>query len=255
MRFILAISFILFAQISYAQLPVGRWLNPQLAQDDGAFGKYYKGWLIVSSDQTIDQIITMGMHYDKIKLQILADNGKTLRVFDKNENAEIEFSYEVTGDTLKMCLLEGACTTYQRTLEKPITDSAPATYPQIQIATKWCVDSDCESIAYTGIPSEMLYNLNEGFKPVSWQYEAPASLFVRHGIRLHVLSYSYRFSNNSSDLSSFMTSLMLVAQQESNSDIIARSGAVTLHEGPLSSLQATFQGHQISLDFTLVKAR
>jgi hypothetical protein len=255
MRFILGLSFILFAQISQAQLPVGRWLNPQLTQDDGAFGKYYKGWLIVSTDQTIDQIITMGMHYDKAKLQILSDDGKVVRVFDQSENTETEISYQVTGNTLEMCPLEGACTIYQRTLEKPTTDPAPASYPQIQISTKWCIDNDCESILFDGIASEMLYNLNEGFKPVFWQYDAPEILLARHGIRLQVLSYSYRFSNNSSDLSSFMTSLLLLAQQGSNSDFIAQSGALVLRDGPLSRLQASFQGHEISLDFFIAKTK
>ena len=249
MRFVLGISFILFAQISYAHLPTGRWLNPQLTQDDGAFGKYYQGWLFVSDENTIDQIITLGMHYDKTKLQILSDNGKVIRVFDKNENDESEISYQHIGDSLKMCPASGACTTYQRTLEKPTTDPAPASYPSIRISTKWCVDGDCETIHFEGIASEMLYNLNEGFKPSVWEYKAPENLFARHGIRLHVVSYSYRFSNNSSDLSAFKTSLVLVAQQGVTSDIVARSGALELHEGPLTSLQAVFQDHRISLDF------
>lgn len=249
--FFLGISFILFAQISNAQLPVGRWLNPQLTQDDGAFGKYYKGWLFVSEENTIDQIITLGMHYDKTKLQILSDNGKSVRVFDKNENEESEITYQHAGDTLKMCTASGACTTYQRTLEKPTTDPAPASYPSIQISTKWCIDSDCETVLFNGIASEMLYNLNEGFKPVVWEYNAPESLFARHGILLHVVSYSYRFSNNSSDLSAFKTSLLFVAQQGNMSDIVARSGALDLHEGPLSLLQGDFQGHRISLDFSI----
>ncbi|MNL16270.1 hypothetical protein D3C87_1373020 [compost metagenome] len=255
MRLILGISFILFAQISTAQLPVGHWLNPQLTQDDGAFGKYYKGWLIVSDDKSIDQITTMGMHYDKTKLQILSDDGNKVRLFDKNENVETEITYEVTGNNLKMCPLNGGCTTYQQTLEKPATDPAPASYPRIQISTNWCIDNDCELVTFDGIASEMLYNLNEGFKPVFWQYAAPESLFARHGIRLHVLSYSYRFSNNSADLSSFMTSLILVAEQERNSDVIARSGALVLRKGPLSRLSATFQKHKISLDFSIAPAK
>lgn len=255
MRFILSISFILFAPASYAQLPVGRWLNPQLTQDDGAFGKYYKGWLIVSADKSIDQIITMGMHYDKTKLQILSDDGNKVRVFDTNENVETEIAYEVTGQALKMCPVDGGCTTYQRTLEKPATDPAPASYPRIQISTNWCIDNDCEQVTFDGIASEMLYNLNEGFKPVFWQYAAPETLLARHGIRLNVLSYSYRFSNNSSEISSFRTSLLLVAEQDNKSDIVARSGALVLREGPLSQLSATFQKHKITLEFSITKAK
>ena len=253
MRFILGLSFILIAQIANAELPLGRWLNPQLTQDDGAFSKYYKGWLIISESQTIDQIITMGMHYDKTKLQILSDDGKNVRVFDPNENEESAIAYEHNGDTLKMCTRSGVCTTYQRTLEKPPTDPAPAAYPEIQLTTKWCVDGDCETRDFDGIASEMLYNLNEGFKPVTWEYQAPEALFLRHGIRLNIISYSYRFSNDSSVLSSFKTSLLLVAQQGNNSDIVARSGALDLREGTLSILQADYQGHKISLKFSLFK--
>lgn len=251
LRFILGIIFVLFAQSSNAQLPVGRWLNPQLTQDDGAFGKYYKGWLIVSEENTIDQIITLGMHYDKTKLQILSDNGTSVRVLDKNENEEREITYQHTGDTLKMCQASGACTNYQRTLEKPTTDRAPASYPPIQISTKWCIDGDCETVRFEGIASEMLYNLNEGFKPVVWEYNAPEILFARHGIRLHVISDSRRFSNKSSDLSAFKISLLLVAQQGNTRDVVSVAGALELHEGPLCLQQAEFQGHKVSLEFSI----
>ena len=254
MRYLLCLSFIFLSQFAQAQLPEGRWLNPQLTQDDGAFGKYYQGWLIIS-DGNIDQIITMGMHYDKVKLQILSDDGHRLQLFDKNENSHSEVDYQVTGDTLKMCQVSGACTTYQRTLEKPTTDPAPETYPRIHISTKWCVDADCESVVFDGVASEMLYNLREGFKPVFWQYLAPETLMARYGIHLSVMSYSYRFSNNSSDLSSFMTSLSLVAEQDRSTEIIARSGALTLKEGLLSSLQGRFQNHAISLEFSLEKVK
>jgi hypothetical protein len=247
-------SLILLSQLANARIPAGTWLNPQLTQDDGAFGKYYKGWLIVSDD-SIDQIVTMGMHYDKIKLQILADDGHRLQLFDKNENSRSEAEYQVTTDTLKICMLNGACTNYQRTLEKPNTDLAPEFYPQIYISTKWCVDSDCESVVFKGIAREMLFNLNEGFKPVLWQYSAPERFRSQYGIQLSVLSYSYRFSNNSADLSSFMTSLVVFAEQDESTKIISRSGALVLRDGPLSSLQGTIKNHKISIDFTLEKVK
>ena len=253
MRLLLCLSLILFAQISTAQLPEGRWLNPQLTQDDGAFGKYYQGWLIIS-DQMIDQITTLGMHYDKIKYQILSDDGSTLRILDKTENVESELKYTTAGNLLTMCSSSNSCTTYHRTLEKPITEPAPSTYPKIHITTKWCIESDCESVTFKGIASEMLYNLNEGFSPVFWQYAAPQQLQTRHGIRLHVLSYSYRFNNNSSDLSSFMTSLILRAESGAPSiNILARSGALNLKPGPLSQLEGTFENQKITVDFSIEK--
>lgn len=254
MKYAICLILILLSQLANARIPAGTWLNAQLTQDDGAFGKYYKGWLIVSDD-SIDQIVTMGMHFDKIKQQILSDDGHRLQLFDKNENSRSIAEYQVTGETLKICTVNGACTSYQRTLEKPTTDPAPEFYPQIYISTKWCIDSDCESVVFNGVAREMLFNLNEGFKPVLWQYLAPERLLSQYGVQLSVLTYSYRFSNNSADLSSFMTSLVLFAEQENSAEIIARSGALVLRDGPLSSLNGIVKNHKISIDFTLEKVK
>lgn len=253
MRFLLGLCILLLAPLSHAQLPEGRWVNTQLTQDDGDFGKYYQGWLF-TSPEGIDQIITLGMHYAKTKFRILSDDGSTLRVFDHYENLERDLNYTLSGNSLKVCTENNSCITYQRTNEKPVTEPAPAIYPIIHIETRFCIEADCESLEFKGIPSEMLYNLNEGFTPAVWTYAAPDSLFARHGIRLSVVSYSYRFSNDSVDLASFMTSLALKAENDSDAAFIDRSGSLTLKEGPLSRLEGSFQGRQISLDFSIHKA-
>lgn len=225
-------------------------MNTQLTQDDGAFGKYYKGWLFTSA-QAIDQIITLGMHYDKTKFSILSDDGANLRVFDHYENFERDLSYSLSGDDLKICSGVNSCIIYHRTNEKPVTEPAPAIYPLIRIETRFCIEEDCESREFTGIASEMLYNMNEGFTPAVWTYSAPEGLFARHGIRLNVISYSYRFSNDSADLSSFMTSLALKAEDSFDASFVARSGALPLKEGILSRLEGRFQNRAITVEFSL----
>jgi hypothetical protein len=232
--------------LAMATMPTGIWLNKNLVADDGGYGKYYQGWLFIS-DNNIDQLTTLGAHYDKVKFSIVSDNGKSVRLFDPEEVETKDFTYELNENTLNLCSSEDACIAYERTNEKPMTDDPPRSFPKIRLSAKWCVDQDCETIQYSENQSEFLYNLNSSFKTTYWQYVAPESLMQKYALKMNALVYSYRL-DNSGKLSSYST---LAYLQTGDANTIAKSGVVRLKEGLLTTVGGNFENKNISVEFYL----
>ncbi|MFS4458038.1 hypothetical protein [Bdellovibrio sp. HCB2-146] len=242
------------SSLSFAQIPKGTWLSENLVPDDGGYGKFYRGWLIVG-ESSLDQIITLGMHYDKTKLQILSDKAGILEVFDPNEKQKMKLTYQEVNNSLQVCTEGTNCLTYQRSTEKPPTDPAPHSYPRIRLSARWCVSQDCIVIRYSDWQSEMMYNLNSDFKSAHWRYAGPTEFISKYNLNLSANSYSYRFNNDTSQLSSFMTSIYVVNEENSIIENLARSGVVNLKEGMLTQMQGQKDSLHVQVQFFIEPLR
>ncbi|WP_413288462.1 hypothetical protein [Bdellovibrio sp. HCB337] len=251
MKSLLFVFAILFGSISFAAVPTGFWFAENIVPDDGAYGAYYKSWLVFSETH-LDQIITLGAHYDKKKFVITGSDQKSADIFDPEDQSTRKLSYQVNGDTLVACFGQGGCQTFVRSLVGPVFGVPPQIYPRIQVVSTWCVEQDCESLTYSEHQSESLFNLYEGFKPAVFRkYPGPVLLASRYGLQLSLMAFSYRFENDGSKLSSFATSLFFMAEDQTQGAILKKSGVLRLKDGVLTSLEGIFNSKKVSVEFAI----
>lgn len=245
---------LIFATLSFssafAAFPQGVWLNEHIVADDGGYGAYYKGWYFVS-DKTVDAIITLGAHYDKQKLQILSDDGKTVKFLDVKARTVFSYSYAVENDVLKICNDVSGCTPYSRTNKTMEPDIPPATPPDIVLHARWCVDNDCETTIYSREQSLFICNINSELAPYFTRYQAPANLVARYKLNMSIQMYAYRLDSKN-ELSSYSSSMYLQANTPFPTTI-GQSGVKRLQAGPFATMSGTAQGHTISVEFSVAR--
>ena len=241
---------LLCANSAFAKLPEGVWVSQSLVDDDGGYGSYYRGWYYIS-ETSVDYLITLGAHYNKQKLKIQEDDGTTVKLWDTKEKTLTEFAYTVNGDVLNVCNAANRCREFKRTDERPAPDIPPLTAPEIKLIGKWCVESDCEEIAYSREQSLFICNLNSDFRPYFSRYRAPDALLAKYKMNLDVLMYPYRLDNQN-NLSSYSVSMYL---QSTNGipTTLSQSGVKLLQSGPFSTMNGVLQGHNITVEFSIIQ--
>lgn len=251
MRILIFLCFFLQIPFTQAALPEGIWYADQVVPDDGSYGPYYKGWLFIS-EKEIDQITVLGDHYAKTKFQIASNNDTSAEIRDPEVGTPRKVFFQQQNDTLVFGFQEGKGPQYRKVARAPEFKTPPSFHPRIQVSSKWCVDQDCVELWHSDYQSERLCNLSEGFLPGgSWVYRGPEEFVRKYGLELNLTSFSYRLENDGTQLSSFSTSLFLIAKHKTQSNVLMKSGVLLLKEGLLTRLTGDSGDRKVSVEISI----
>lgn len=230
----------------------GDWVNRHYMPDDGTFSGKFEYWYVISED-SIDQIVTLGHHFikskfiithkDQLKYTVQEPVSKTEMVFQFNENKD---------NTLEICMSEVLCENFAK-------DKLPSFYleelpePKIKLTSKWCIDDSCFTQEHNEFQSSYLINLNEGIIPSSILFLPPKDFSNLAGKDWRLYVVSYRMKNIRNDLSSYASQFYLrkAATGASRETDVDMSKITTLTEGAIYKTQIIDDQKTITIEFIL----
>ncbi|UXR66090.1 hypothetical protein EZJ49_07485 [Bdellovibrio bacteriovorus] len=240
-----------FASASASEVPEdiqGTWVAKNYLPADGGYGEYYQSWLFIGSD-AVDEILTLGAHFTKIKYKILAAAEGQLSVQDSSETDAPVFTLNYFKKDLQLEVCRrNHCNSYSRSDEAPQTEEPVAHHPAIEVSALWCVDEDCQTEVYLPLVGEQIINLSTDLRAKGGYFAAPEELQKKHGIVLSLASVAYRFENETSELNSFSALFHFTgASKMTGENLFQQSAVLRLHEGLLTELSGQVGGQRVSV--------
>lgn len=254
-EFVLCLA-LLFTSFAFAsEVPEnvqGTWVAQNYLPADGGYGEYYQSWLFIGSE-AVDEILTLGAHYTKIKYNILETGEGHLSVRDSSEAdaPAITLNYSLKDQQLEVCR-QNHCSAYSRSGDNPQTEEPVAHHPAVEVSALWCVNEDCQEEVYLPIVGEQIINMNTDLRAKGGYFAAPEELQEKHAIVLSLASVAYRFENRMSELSSFSALFHFTAASKmTGENLFQQSSVLRLKEGQLTHLSGQVGGDQVSVTVSI----
>ncbi|MEN0058418.1 MAG: hypothetical protein AAGB31_06255 [Bdellovibrio sp.] len=177
---------------------------------------YEKEWLIVGDD-TVEQALTLAVHFSKKIFEILSADEKSATLYSPEDGTTFKVRFTVVGDKLEICYENNQCRSYGASNRSPDFSSPPTITPAATLSSTWCVDDDCFDM---GGNSDTLFNLHQDMATTS---SINKYFFEKHNILLKTLHFAYRLENNEDTMKSFSSAFRLYGLHPSNWSLRSRN--------------------------------
>lgn len=249
------VAFCFSLKPAQAQNIQGAWLADSYVSEAQGYPGLIRSWYVFASDH-VDRVVSLGAHYYKTKYQIQSRKGFQLQLVSLETGLPETLDITEQNQDLKICLGDRDCALHTRVAALPDFYFPQTPLPEVSLSAEWCVNGDCVMMDYSEYQAEQLFNRRSDFYGISYRYEAPEELEERQGIRMDVLSTSYRLENLPERLDSFSTMLSFTAVPTGSPKVVeGQTPVLRLQEGSFAILKVSGLGRDMSVRFILKKKR